>query len=202
VVVPTEFHWETAYVAPAIPLARGWERQLDVTDDALFYGPPDRLNPASYRAFLLDNGVRFVALADAPLDFAGRAEGRLVASGQVAGLRLVWHSAHWRVYTVAGSTGIVPAPARLVSATGDQVVVQATRPGPVLVRVRYNADWGLDEGAGCVSRSGSWLRVDVPRPERFTIRLELLGGSRTPCGSPVEAARAGRGGLRPAPATG
>jgi hypothetical protein len=198
-VVPTEFHWETAYVAPAFPLARGWERQLDVADDSLFYGPADRLTPSAYRAFLLDNGVRFVALADAPLDFAGQAEGRLVASGRVPGLSLVWHSADWRVYAVAGSSGIVQAPARLVSAAGDRVVVQATRPGPVLIRVRYNDDWGLDEGTGCVTRSGPWLTVDVPRAERFTVRLALLGSDPDCAGAPQEA-RAGGAARGPAPA--
>lgn len=196
-VVPTRFHWEAAYVAPTIPLARGWERQLDVADDSLFYGPPGALNPGSYRAFLLDNGVRFVALPDAPLDFAGTAEARLVASGRVPGLPLVWHSAHWRVYAVSGSSGIVPAPARLVSASGDRVVVQASRAGPVLIRFRYNSDWRLEDGAGCVTRTGPWLTVQVPRAERFTMRLELLVGPRTPCGPEVAAGPARPGPVGP-----
>ena len=34
---PTVHHWESAYVAPAFPLARGWERQLDVAYNPLFY---------------------------------------------------------------------------------------------------------------------------------------------------------------------
>jgi hypothetical protein len=32
-VVPTLDHWEAAYVAATVPLARGWERQLDVADN-------------------------------------------------------------------------------------------------------------------------------------------------------------------------
>ena len=36
-VVPTAFHWEAAYVAPAFPLARGWERQLDTANNSIFY---------------------------------------------------------------------------------------------------------------------------------------------------------------------
>ena len=36
---PTVHHWESAYVAPVFPLARGWERQLDVAYNALFYNP-------------------------------------------------------------------------------------------------------------------------------------------------------------------
>ena len=34
----TLFHWEAYVIAPRFPLARGWERQLDTKDNALFYG--------------------------------------------------------------------------------------------------------------------------------------------------------------------
>jgi hypothetical protein len=184
-VVPTEFHWEAVYVAPVLPLARGWERQADEADNALFYGAGGRLDATAYRAWLLDNGVRFVALADAPLDFAGLAEGRLVGSGsaRAAGLREIWHSAHWRLFEVSGSTGIVPAPARLVSMDGDRIVVATPVAGPVLVRVRYNSNWVLPGGAGCLTPApgaldvpgrGTWIRVVAPGPERFTLRLSLL----------------------------
>ena len=37
-VIPTRLHWEAAFVAPHVPLARGWERQLDTADNPLFYG--------------------------------------------------------------------------------------------------------------------------------------------------------------------
>jgi hypothetical protein len=196
-VVPTEFHWEAAYVAPVMPLARGWERQADEVDNPLFYGGSGRLDAATYRAWLLGNGVRFVALADAPLDFAGRAEGRLVRAGgtsgtggaggaAAAGLHLVWRSAHWQLFEVTGSPGLVAPPARLLSEDGDRVVVATTRAGPVLVRVRDNANWELAAGAGCLEASGGgpWLRVLAPGPERFTLRLSLLPArDRCPAGS-------------------
>ena len=63
-----------------------------------------RLDGCVLPDWLLDNGVRFVALPDAPLDFAGTAEARLVAAG-VPGLDLVWQSAHWRLYQVDGQLG-------------------------------------------------------------------------------------------------
>ena len=34
-VVPTRRHWETVYVASEVPLARGWERQLDIGRNAI-----------------------------------------------------------------------------------------------------------------------------------------------------------------------
>jgi hypothetical protein len=107
-VVPTRSHWEAVYVASAMPLARGWERQVDTKDNPLFYQAPARLNPVTYRGWLVDNEVRFVALTDAPLDFAGVAEARMVAAG-VPGLQPVWRSPDWRLYRVAGSSGIVAA---------------------------------------------------------------------------------------------
>jgi hypothetical protein len=185
-VVPTEFHWESVYVAPVMALARGWERQLDEADAPLFYGSTAGLDAAAYRSWLVDDGVRFVALPDAPLDPAGQAEARLVAAG-VPGLQLVWHSAHWRLYQVQGSSGIVAGPARLVRQDGDQVTVSTPRPGPVLVRVRYSPDWELTAGAGCVAPApaspgvqgdGTWVRVVASAAEQFTLRLSLLAHHR------------------------
>jgi hypothetical protein len=183
-VVPTEFHWETVYIPPVMAVARGWERQADEADNPLFYGA-DRLDAQIYRAWLLDNGVRFVALADAPLDFAGRPEGHLLGAGGAgpAGLRLVWRSAHWQLFAVSGSPGLVSAPARVLSAAGDRVVVSTPTAGPVLVRVRYNDHWALGSGTGClapapaplpVGGGGTWIRVQAPAAERFTLRLAWL----------------------------
>jgi len=180
-VVPTKFHWESVYVAPVMPLARGWERQLDVADDPLFYGDSADLDDTSYTAWLIDNGVRFVALADAPLDYSGTAEGRLVAAG-VPGLRMVWRSAHWRLYQVEGNSGIVAAPARLLSQSGDRVDVSTPKAGPVLIRVRYSPDWELASGVGCIAAApaplgkeggGTWVTVNAPRAEQFSLRLSL-----------------------------
>ena len=38
-VVPTARHWEAAFVAARFPIARGWERQLDIRFNPLFYVP-------------------------------------------------------------------------------------------------------------------------------------------------------------------
>jgi hypothetical protein len=185
-VVPTHFHWEAAYVAPTVAITRGWERQLDLADNPIFYDRGD-LDAKSYRAWLLDTGTSFVALADAPLDSAGVAEGRLVASGSVPGLDLVWRSAHWRLYAVAGSDGIVARPAYLVSATDSRLVVDTPVEGAVLIRVRFTDDWTLS-GAGCVAESnGPWILVRAPGPEQFSLSLSLLGGEQECDGSGTSA---------------
>lgn len=182
-VVPTEYHWESAYVAPSMPLARGWERQLDEADNPIFYRP-GALDPSTYREWLVDNGVRFVALPSAPLDMGGKAEGALLASGRVAGLSLIWRSDHWRLYQVRGAPGIVSGPAELIRSGGSGLTLDAYRPGAVTVRVRWNADWYVAGGGGCVARDRSWLTVDVHQPGPVTLALSPLRPDRTACAPP------------------
>ena len=182
-VVPTEYHWESTYVTSVMPLARGWERQLDEADNPIFYRP-GLLDPSAYRAWLVDNGVRFVALADAPLDMAGKAEGALVASGSVPGLTLVWRSAQWRLYAVGDAPGIVSGPAHLVTSDGSGLTLDAYGSGPVTVRVRWNADWYVPDGQGCVAKEGSWLKVVVQKPGPVTVALSPLHPDRSACPLP------------------
>lgn len=190
-VVPTEYHWEAADVAPVVPLARGWERQLDEGDNPIFYRP-GALNPGSYRRWLLDNGVGFVALASAPLDMAGESEARLLDSTTVPGLSLVWSNADWKLWSVAGTPGIVSGPAVLISERDAKITLQASRPGLVTVRVRYSPDWFVAAGAGCDERDGDWIRVDVDRPGRVELELSVLHPDRSACPAPT---------TRPAPAS-
>ncbi len=171
-VVPTRQHWEAAYVAPSVPLARGWERQLDMGDNPLFYGDA-QLTAADYHAWLIDNGVRFVALPDAPLDFAGTAEARLVRAG-VPGLVPAWSNAHWQVFSVAGSTGIVDGPAHLTGYEGSRVALDATATGSVVLRVRYSPHWAVTAGSACIYQGqGKWTRVEVRAPGPITLRVRL-----------------------------
>jgi hypothetical protein len=97
----TAAHMEAAYVAghDGIELARGWDRQLDTRYNQLFYRP--RLSATTYRAWLYENRVAYVALPDARPDYAAKTEVALIARG-VPYLREVWRSAHWRLFAVAG----------------------------------------------------------------------------------------------------
>jgi hypothetical protein len=97
----TRAHWEAAYLAGHnhLSLARGWERQLDTRYAGLFYRPT--LTASAYRRWLSHNRVQYVALADAPLDRAGRLESELVRRG-VPYLRPIWYSKHWRLYRFMG----------------------------------------------------------------------------------------------------
>lgn len=179
-VVPTKLHWEAAYVAPSVPLARGWERQLDTADNPLFY-TRGSLTKASYDAWLLDNGVRYVALPDVGLDYAGKAEAALIASG-LSGLRLAWHDAHWRVFAVRGSTGIVSGPARVLAADGSRLDLQASGPGTIVVRERYSPGWAVASGQGCVRPDAAgWTDVEVTAPGDLHLALRIGGSSASAC---------------------
>ena len=168
----TANHWETRFVAPDHPLARGWERQLDVKLNPLFYGHGS-LTADRYRRWLDRLAVRYVAIPDVELDPAGAAEGRLVRSGTVAGLIPVWRSADWRLYRVAAAHGLASAPARVTRMGVDDLVLTSPRPATVTVRVRFSPYWVLD-GPGCVQRAfGGWTRVRLDRAGATRLRIRF-----------------------------
>lgn len=151
-------HWEAAYVAPYFPLARGWERQLDIGDNPIFY--TDRpLTPSSYLAWLNANGVSYVALPAAPLDYAAKTEGALLASGDLPGLKQVWSNHDWKLWQVTTSPGLVSGPAKLTSLEPDHLTLSATAPGRIIVRVHYTKFWSVSSGKACV---GAAPPVPVP----------------------------------------
>ena len=181
---PTVHHWESAYVAPKFVLARGWERQLDIAYDPLFYqaGP---LTPSEYRTWLLANGVSFVALAGAPLDYAATAEARLLRSGEVKGLRAVWHSASWQLWRVVGSQGLASRPATVVSMTPRSVDVRYSRPGQSTLRVRWSPYWSL-AGPGaqeaCLrSAAGGWTELASAVAGQLQLTMSVLGPNHGSC---------------------
>jgi hypothetical protein len=166
----TRFHWEAYAVARHYPIARGWERQLDIKDNSIFY--QGVLTPARYDAWLHRSAVRFVAASDGPLDYSGRAESALIARG-LPSLRLVMRTAHWRVYAVRDATPIA----------SDWLELRAARPGTTLIRVRFTPYWALGEGTGCVAPVGDFTSLTVRRPEqvRLVTRFSLARiGARSP----------------------
>ena len=173
-VVATKAHRETAVVAERFPLARGWERQLDIRHNALFY--EGRLDDASYRRWLTDNAVGFVALPDSALDYSAEGERRLVERDPPY-LELRFRSRHWRVYEVRpGPELVVPEGDADISASlqGDRVALTVRRPGSALVRVRWTPYWWLE--GGCVEPRGGWTRVTVRSSGRAVISTSLTLG--------------------------
>lgn len=178
----THEHWEASFVAPSVSLARGWERQLDISENSIFY-QPNALNPTTYRRWLNDKGVTFVALPDAPLDYSARAEAALLRHG--AGyLKPIWRDGHWRLWQVRGSPGLVTGSARLTSFVAGGFTVDAAHSGTITVRVRYTAQWSIvdnDHGA-CLSQDPSgWTVVRASRPGSIHVVSQLLPTGAAAC---------------------
>jgi hypothetical protein len=170
-------HYEAAYVAPSVPIARGWERQLDMLDNPIFYEPG--LNAARYHAWLLDNGIQYVAVADAAPDSSAVAEVAVVRSHPDY-LEAIWSNAHWTVWRVDDSAGIVTGPARLVAQTTDSVLLDASGPGTVLVRVRWTPYWSVD-GAACAEPApGGWTALNVSGAGPLVLQ-PMVFGDRAQC---------------------
>ena len=168
-VVWTRGHWEAAWVARTIPLARGWERQLDRRFNSSVNGPD--VSPAAYRAWLDGLGVRWVALPNAPLDSSVSGEAKLVRGG-LRWLKPIWKTKDWKLYAVAK-----PQPVALNYARqrGDKairvkvialspesirlVVEQPTPSDPGMrgtrfgVRVRWSPWWQLKGASACITRT-------------------------------------------------
>jgi len=171
-VVFTHSNWEASDVAIHFPIARGWERQLDVSRNHIFYADDTTLTSASYERWLGDNAVKFVALPDVKLDYSAKQEARIVASNPPY-LKLRWTSPHWRVYEVTSPHPLVVAEgqarmtARTLGVTKVRLHVEA--PGSAVVKVRWTPYW-FANGA-CVSRAGSWTRVTTDRTGPLVLRI-------------------------------
>jgi hypothetical protein len=172
-VVATRDHWEARYVAVRVPIARGWERQLDNRRNALFYD--GRLTAGGYGTWLRDQAISYVALPDAPLDYSARAEATLVRS-RPSYLTQVWRSAHWRLFAVVGATPLAEPPGLLTQLGSASFTLLAPRPGAYEVRLRFTPYWRVTRGRGCVGRAaGDWtsLRARAAGPLHVVISFSL-----------------------------
>lgn len=176
----TERHWEAAYVAPSMALARGWERQTDIGNNPSFYD--GTLTADSYRRWLIANAVEYVALPDTRLDSSSIEEASILRAGQPF-LEPVWSDDHWRVWRVAGYRGLVDGPARLIHHTPTSFTLEVTGSGPITMRVHSSPHWAVD-GRGCVAASPDGWTV-IHGAVRGTLEVEQqLGG--TPCPNPSD----------------
>lgn len=170
---PTRDYWEAAYLGD-VPLARGWLRQADIDRNPLFFtdvpGAPGTgvdLTAQSYRTWLSEQSVQYVAVPDTELSWVGRREAEMVTVG-LPYLRLLWSDANWRLYAVEDPQPIVAPPATLVSHTAAALTFDAPRAGTVTLRIRHYRPLTVTNRA-TLAPSGVWTLVRVPAAGRYTV---------------------------------
>jgi hypothetical protein len=176
----TASHWESYELASEFPLARGWERQLDIGDDGLFY--KGRLTARRYESWLHALAVRYVALPDVTLDSSGRAEAALIRAG-LSYLRPVFSSRHWRVYEVRAATPLATGVGSATNLSINAVRLSIRKPGRTLLRLRYSPYWTLRGVAGCIKPAGAETAVVARAAGTATVAIRFAPGrvdARTP----------------------
>ena len=159
----TADHWETRWVALRRPLARGWERQLDVELNGLFY--EDDAHADALPRWLDAWRSRYVALPGARLDPLRRARGRALRSGG-PGLREVWRagtggSSRSRAPAARAARAVRVSQMRLDGSLADPAAGDECRAGAL------HAVLAADRRAAAASSEapGGWTRVRA-RPGR------------------------------------
>jgi hypothetical protein len=176
--LPTRNHGEARFLAARVPLARGWERQLERHRDGVFYGGAGPLagragglDAAGYARWLRHNAIAYVALPDAPLDYSARAEAQLVRGNQDS-LHELWRSRHWRLFAVRSPAPLAQPPSTLSHLGDDSFALRAPSAGTFVVRVRFTPYWKLLSGRGCVQRGPEgWTQVRARAPGTLRVGI-------------------------------
>jgi len=168
------------YVGESMPVARGWERQADMVDNPIFYDD-GALTAASYRQWLGDLAVAYVAVPATKLDFASVDEAKLIASG-LPYLHQVWSNPDWKLYRVSDSQPLARN-AQVVSVSGNQVRMQVPKAGLVPLQIRWSDHLAVLDGTkpvslgirahGCLSKNGEWTLLHARRPGTYVLTSDF-----------------------------
>jgi hypothetical protein len=170
-------HWDSVYLARGVPLARGWLRQTDVRlNDAVFY--KRRPTPQTYRTFLLDNAVQYVALPDAELTQYGRDERALILTN-LPYLQPIWRNAHWIVYEVQDASPLIDPPGRVISQQADAIVVSMPAEQTIRVRVRWYRWLGMEsqDKQACITQDGLYVTLRTGSGGNYTFNSKFPIGT-------------------------
>lgn len=152
-VPPTQSRWESVYLGERFPMTRGWMRQEETGDFALFREGP--IDPSAYVQWLSERAVSYVAVPDAEPDYLAETELDLVSSGSYP-LREVWSDEHWRLFAVPGSAGSGGVADLRLQPDGFTVDAAGARDS---IPVRYSPYFEVVDGEACVAE-------DPARPRR------------------------------------
>ena len=180
-VVPTRDHWEARFVAPHVAIARGWERQLDIYRNGLFYAqrPADRgalPRVAVRRGDRLRRALRCAArlLRARPRRGSlrsgspGRLPARSVALGSTGACSRCRQRVRWR-----GARGADAARNRLLHAQ------RAGGRDAIRCACASRSYWALSQGRGCVREApGGWTRIEASRAGSLHVVISFSLGAR------------------------
>jgi hypothetical protein len=171
-VIPTQRRGEAAFVAPAVAIAKGWSRPPDIQRNPIFYD--GTLNADTYREWLKDNAISYVAVSKGPYDWAAADEASLVRRGFLWYLKPVWWDETWTLYEVKYPRPVIQSPGRVVARDATSLKLSLPSPGQYGLRVRWSRY--LSASDGCVRpTNGGWSMVVVDKPGKVKIE-----GSLTP----------------------
>ena len=171
-VVPLRDHGEAAAVAPVVPLARGWSRQIDTDRNPLFYAGP--LAATTFRQWLVDNAVDVVALNPAARpDKGGRAERALLLIGKVPDLQRVWSGDGWVLWRFTAAAPVAGSPVQVLGTGRASIRLRALGPVEVPLVVRWSR-WLSVTGPACVTRHGEYARIRFGRAGEAVVGSSLL----------------------------
>jgi hypothetical protein len=163
-VIDPKTHGPALYVAPELPIARGWERQTDVTRNPIFYD--GSLNADTYRAWLDELAVKWVALPNVPLDYASADEGDLVRQG-LPYLSQIWANDDWTLFEVVNAKPLADGVFEVQQMGIDSITFSAFAPGEGEIKVAWArglnlSGVGMTAEDGEITRNGDYIRYHVP----------------------------------------
>lgn len=158
-VVPTQRRGEAAFVAPVVPIAKGWSRQADTGRNAIFYD--GTLDAYTYRKWLADNAISYVAISNGPYDWSAPDEVTLVRGG-LPYLQAVWWDKTWTLYAVTEPRPVISLPGRLIDRGPVSLTVSLPEPGEYVVRLRWSRYLSTSNGCMRPTEDG-WSMVVVER---------------------------------------
>jgi hypothetical protein len=139
-------------------LARGWETQEDTTLNKSLSQDP--LDPVTYKVWLDNNAVGYVALPSASV--GGFPEYTLVQNGSASYLHRIWSDDDWVLYRVSDPTPIVGRPASVLAHDQKSMIVQVPCTCTIAVRLRWSKFLAATLQEPDPSGPG-WMDVTTPR---------------------------------------
>jgi hypothetical protein len=170
-VVPDGTHTAAYALLNHAMLARGYLTQTDNALNAVLMSRVE-LNPLTYRLWLDNNAVGYVAIGKSTLNHDP--EYKLVSAGTLSYLSQVWANSNWTLYRVEKPTPIVAPPARVRAVDQSTMTIDVTEAGTLPIRVRWSKFLAVDApghaaGATVTDDGYGWTRLTAPVPGQYVL---------------------------------